>query len=78
MTGTVGSAVAVDRSLGIKLVEALLIGCYTTIAPDLLALQIQSWTVSIEAVTIIVKARVSVLLVYIRRTLTRLAGTHFR
>jgi len=54
MAAGIGTAVSVDGSLGIELLEALLISSDAAVTPDLLALQIQSRTHSVEAVSGIV------------------------
>jgi len=51
MAAGVGAAVSIDGSLGIELLEALLISSDAAVTPDLLALQIQSRTHSVKAVS---------------------------
>lgn len=78
MTGGVSAAVSAQRSLGIELLEALLVRGNATVSPYLLALKIQRRTDAVITVSIVVGARISVLLVDVRRALTGLAGAHFR
>lgn len=78
MAADVGAAVAVDRALGIELLEALFVSGDSTVTPDLLALQIQRRAHPVEAVSGIVRAQIAVLLVDVRRALAGVAGTHFR
>jgi len=54
MAASIGTAVSVDGSLGIELLETLLISSDATVTPNLLALQIQSRTYSVKAVSSII------------------------
>lgn len=78
MTAGIGTAMAIDGALGVKLLEAFLVGSDTAVTPDLLALQVQSWTYPVEAVPGVVGTRIAVLLVNVRRALAGVAGAHFR
>lgn len=78
MTGSVGAAMAVDGTLRVELFEALLVSCDTAVAPNLLALKIQSRADTVEAVTSVIRAWIPVFLINIRWTLTCFSGTNFR
>lgn len=78
MTAGVGAAVTVDRTLGIKLLETLLVSGDSAVTPDLLALQVQSWTHSVETMPGVVRTWIAVLLVNVRRALTSVTRAHFR
>lgn len=48
----IGATMAVYRAFRIELIEALLIGCNATVAPQLLALAVQCGTVAVKAVSL--------------------------
>lgn len=78
MTGRVSATVPAQRSFGIELLEALLVRGNATVSPYLLALKIQRWADTVITISIVVGARIPVLLVDVRRALAGLPGAHFR
>lgn len=78
MTGRVSATVSAQRSFGIELLEALLVRGNATVSPYLLALKIQRWADTVITISIVVGARIPVLLVDVRRALAGLPGAHFR
>lgn len=74
VAGGVSAAVSVQGALGVELLEALLVRDDATVAPDLLALEVQDRAVAVVTVPGVVGAGVAVLLVNVRRALARAPG----